>query len=56
MWYLNYLLCVIIVGFSYIISGAAFVVELIARGCLEIHLFLEWCMFKIVQLLESIDI
>jgi hypothetical protein len=56
MWFINYLLCVIIVGFSYIVSGLAFIVELIARACLDIHLFLEWCMFKLVKLLDSIDI
>lgn len=53
---LNYLAALIIVGLSYIISGIAFVIRMLAVGLLEMHLFLEWCMGKLVDIVDKLRI
>ena len=53
---INYIAVLIIVGLSYIISSIAFVIRMLAAGLLEMHLFLEWCMGKLVDVVDKLRI
>jgi len=44
---------VVLIG--YILSAIAFIIRICALGLLEMHLFLEWCMFKLVKLVDKVD-
>lgn len=51
---LKLILAYVIAALSWIVGGVAFIVRILAYGLLEIHLFLEWCMFQLVKAVETI--
>ena len=44
----------LIVMVSWIVSGVAFIVRILAHCLLDIHLFLEWCMYQLVKGVETL--
>ena len=54
MEYLKIILTYIIAALTWIVGGVAFIVRMFAYGLLEMHLFLEWCMFQLVKVVETI--
>jgi len=55
MLVINFIITLLIVALSYVISAIAFVIRIAAVGLLEMHLFLEWCMCKLVDVVDKID-
>jgi len=51
---LKIILIYIIAALTWIVGGVAFIVRVFAYGLLEMHLFLEWCMFQLVKAVETI--
>jgi len=51
---LKIILIYIIAALTWIVGGVAFIVRMFAYGFLEMHLFLEWCMFQLVKAVETI--
>jgi len=54
MWILKLILTYTIAALCCIIGVIARIIRLLASGLLEMHLFLEWCMFQLVKLVETI--
>jgi len=44
----------LIVMVSWIVSGVAFIVRILAHCLLDIHLFLEWCMYQLIKGVETL--
>lgn len=51
---LNLILIYVVVVLSWLVSALAFIVRVLANCLLDIHLFLEWCMFQLFKAVESI--
>lgn len=51
---LKIILIYIIAALTWVVGGVAFIVRVFAYGLLEMHLFLEWCMFQLVKAVETI--